>query len=121
SYPIRMPSCDGGVMPNCCDATVKWHCFDGPPYCPTPRPRIGSACTRGGDRCATGPAVECGQSIIECQKGVWNEVNTSCPISTRRMKKDIAYLDPSDQERLRAQLLATQLATYRYQSGDDAP
>src|SRR5947207_2557369 len=53
SYSIQMPLCDGGAMPNCCDMTVKWHCFDGPAYCPNPRPRIGSACTMEGQECAS--------------------------------------------------------------------
>jgi hypothetical protein len=37
-----------------------------------------------------------------------------CPISRRAAKKDIAYADAMDLERLRAQLLDVRLATYRY-------
>lgn len=118
SYPIEMPPCDGGVMPGCCDTTVKWHCFDGPAYCPAPRPRIGSACATEGQRCATSAAVECGQSVIECRKGVWQVANTSCPISTRKAKKDIRYLGPEEQEQLREELMDTHLATYEYKAGD---
>jgi hypothetical protein len=103
----------------CCDTTVKWHCFDGPAYCKDPRPRIGSACTTEGERCATSAAVECGQGVITCQNGKWSIANTSCPISTRTKKKDIAYLGPEDQERLRAELMDVHLATYRYRAGDE--
>jgi hypothetical protein len=118
SYPLQMPPCDGGVTPNCCDMTVKWHCFDGPAYCSNPRPRVGTACTTEGQQCATGAPVECGQSIIQCTKGVWNIVNTGCPISTRKAKKDIEYLGPEEQERLRQELLDVHLATYEYKKGD---
>jgi len=123
SYPVGMPMCnaDAGVTMNCCDKSkITWHCFDGPNYCAMPRPRIGSPCTMQGQECAAGPPVECGQTVIECDKGVWTVLDNSCPISTRRMKKNIAYLAPSDAERTRDELLSVRLATYRYKSGDDA-
>jgi len=123
SYPLRMPDCnpDAGVTTNCCDTTkVAWHCFDGPAYCPSNRPRIGTPCKEG-DSCAFEVATECGQSRMECRAGVWQLSNTSCPISTATAKKDIAYLTDDDAEHLRQALLRIPLASYRYKADDQAP
>jgi hypothetical protein len=83
SYPIAMPDCDAdmGLTKSCCDTSkVEWHCFDGPAYCATPRPRVGTPCAKGQASCAVSPPVECGQAVLECQDGVWNLANTACPI-----------------------------------------
>jgi hypothetical protein len=122
SFPIEPPPCDDAGKPQgCCDKSkIQWHCFDGPAYCPTPRPRIGSSCSQEGAECATGAPVECGQSIIACKSGVWNVVNTACPVSTARAKTGIAYLSASDTDALHDDVMRIRLATYRYRSGDDA-
>jgi hypothetical protein len=117
SSPVARPDCDpdAGVTDNCCDRSkVEWHCFDGPPFCKAPRARVGSACTTEGDKCALTEPGECGQPILECNKGVWTLPNVSCPISTRRAKDDIAYVGRDDTARLHDELMSTRLATYRY-------
>jgi hypothetical protein len=121
NYPIRMPDCnpDAGVTTSCCDTTkVAWHCFDGPKYCATSRPRIGTACVTDGESCAFEEAVECGQSRMECRGGVWQIANTSCPASTAGAKEDIHYVSDSDAEYLRQSLMRIPLATYRYKGSD---
>lgn len=121
SYPIRMPDCnpDAGVTTSCCDTTkVAWHCFDGPKYCSSSRPRIGTACTKEGESCAFEEAVECGQSRMECRGGVWQLANTGCPASSAAVKDDVQYVSDSDAESLRQSLMRIPLATYRYKGGD---
>jgi hypothetical protein len=122
-YPVAQPDCDAdaGITQNCCDKTkVAWHCFEGPSYCTNPRPRVGSACAKDGDTCALSEPVECGQTLLTCQKGVWNVQSNPCPISSARFKHDIAYVDDAQAARLRDDLMHVRLATYRYTSGDDA-
>ena len=120
SYPIRQPDCDAGVTGPCCDAKVQWNCFDGPAYCPTPRPRVGTACTKDGDSCAVSPPVECGQATLQCEKGIWNFVDFGCPVSSAKAKREISYVDDAEEEQLRRELMSVRLATYRYKEGDDA-
>ncbi|MHB1844463.1 MAG: tail fiber domain-containing protein [Deltaproteobacteria bacterium] len=44
-----------------------------------------------------------------------------CPVSSRRYKKDIAYLTPAEEDRMRGELLRLPLATFRYKSeGEEA-
>ncbi len=123
SFPVGQPPCnpDAGVTQNCCDQSKKeWYCFDGPKFCPSPRPAIGSACTDEGEQCAVEAPVECGQARIECRNGKWQVANTSCPISSARYKKDISYVDDHEAERMRAELMNVRVATYRYKNGGDA-
>jgi Chaperone of endosialidase len=123
SYPIRPPDCkpDAGVTLTCCDTSkTTWGCFAGPAFCTAPRPRVGAACTSEGASCAIDEAVECGQTVMQCQKGVWDLANTTCPASSARVKKDIAYVDDAQAEALRAQLMSVRLASYKYKAGDDA-
>lgn len=119
SYPIRMRDCDpdAGVTTSCCDTTrVAWHCFDGPKYCASNRPRIGTACTSDGESCAFEIAEECGQNRMECRAGVWQVANNNCPASTAAAKDDIAYVTDGDAEHLRDALMKMPLATYRYKN-----
>jgi hypothetical protein len=119
SYPLAQPPCDpdAGITENCCDTTkIAWHCFDGPAFCKLPRPRVGSTCTTEGERCALTEPGECGEPVLACSKGVWTLPNVSCPISTAKAKREIAYVDRDDTERLHGQLMSTRLATYLYKS-----
>jgi hypothetical protein len=54
--------------------------------------------------------------VLACSKGVWTLPNVSCPISTAKAKREIAYVDRDDTERLHGQLMSTRLATYLYKS-----
>ncbi|MEO6854110.1 MAG: hypothetical protein ABI410_21870 [Rhodoferax sp.] len=100
---------------------MTWQCFSGPKYCTQPRPRIGAACTAADVSCAIGPPGECGQTVIECQKGIWNLSNAECPVSTAKAKREISYIDPNEGDRLHDELMSVRLARYRYKAGDDAP
>ena len=109
SYPVSQRDCDAdaGITENCCDRSkVTWNCFDGPAFCKTPRPRVGSACTTEGASCALTEPGECGQPILRCDKGVWNVPNVGCPISTAKAKREIAYVDPEGADRLHDQLMS---------------
>lgn len=122
NYPIRQRDCDpdAGVTTSCCDTSkVTWGCFDGPHYCKTPRPRVGSPCTTEKESCAIDAPVECGQTVIECNKGVWNLMNASCAISSAKMKRDITYVDQNQAEGLHDELMSVRLARYRYKGSDD--
>jgi hypothetical protein len=124
SYPVGQADCnpDAGITQNCCDRTnVRWTCFRGPAYCATPRPRVGQACTREGERCAIDAPRECGQTSMECRQGVWNVAPGECPISSARFKRDVAYVSQPDAEQLRGDLMRVKVARYRYTKGDDAP
>jgi hypothetical protein len=118
SYPIRQPDCDAGQTVGCCNAKVQWNCFDGPAYCPQPRPPVGSACTNEGGSCAISPPVECGQATLDCKGGVWQLQDYGCPVSSAKAKRDITYVDDETQERLRSDLMSVRLASYRYKNDD---
>jgi hypothetical protein len=122
SYPIRQPDCDpdAGITMGCCNAQVVWNCFDGPAFCPTPRPRVGTACTTEGASCAVSAPAECGQATLQCKMGVWALNAYGCPISSARFKQDITYVDDATEEQIRRELLDVKLATYRYKQGDEA-
>lgn len=124
SYPVGHIPCDAdaGIVTDCCDlGKLAWHCFGGPAYCPTPRPGVGTPCTTEGAECAVEVPGECGQAKLACKGGVWDVEVDSCPISTRRAKDEIAYLDDAARARLRGDLAAVRLATYRYKRGDSSP
>jgi hypothetical protein len=122
SYPIEPPPCDpdAGRTTNCCDRSgpTTWHCFGGPTYCPSPRPHVGDPCTNEGDSCAISPPAECDELTLTCRSGTWQMPNTTCPVSTARAKRDIAYLGPGEAARLRDGLLQVKLATYKYKGTD---
>lgn len=46
----------------------------------------------------------------------YDGANAPCPISQRKMKKDITYLSEADKQRLSAELMSFPLATYRYKT-----
>jgi uncharacterized small protein (DUF1192 family) len=57
---------------------------------------------------------------MKCDGGVWQVEASTCPISTRRAKDEIAYLDDAARARLRDEVARVKLATYRYKQGDPA-
>jgi hypothetical protein len=111
---------DAGITMNCCDrsAPPTWNCFDGPPYCSSPRPHVGDPCSQAGQQCAIDPPSECGQTILECTSGTWQVPINACPISTARAKRDIAYVSSDEAARLRDEVLDVRLAKYAYKNGD---
>ena len=83
--------------------------------CPAPPPvPPGAAC--GKNVCAAKQTCCEGMPFREptCIDG------TMCPISQRKMKKDISYLSAEDTQRLSNELMDFRLATYRYKSEGEA-
>lgn len=124
TVPVGQRPCDpdAGITTNCCDTSKPptWHCFDGPPSCATPRPHLGDPCAKSGAECAIGPPAECGQVTLQCSAGTWQLAGGECPASSRHVKREITYMGDAESARLRDELLAVRLATYRYKAGDPA-
>lgn len=97
-----------------CRGDATWHC-DAPhpdPECPPAKPNLGVPCAVEGQLCE----YECGPGgARQCEGGVWYEAGADpCPISTRRAKKEIRYLDAAQLEKVARKALELKLATYRY-------
>jgi hypothetical protein len=58
-----------------------WSCQDpGSASCPSPRPRLGSACSSPGLTCSYGGCAVEGGDIQACKNGIWTRVALACPI-----------------------------------------
>jgi hypothetical protein len=116
-------------------AALKWYLTCGDPVCqvgslgeggspgdaggPTddagnPCPAVGSSCSMPGQSCGTSnPAVNCG-ATEQCASTDPTRRPGGCPISSRRFKDDIRYVDMRQLQRLHDDVLHMRLATYRY-------
>lgn len=97
-----------------CQGDLTWHC-DAPAQdaqCPAGKPNLGTSCAIAGKRCVYG----CGSDGARvCSGGEWTSASgTPCPISTRRVKREIAYLSPRRRAAIARRALDIKLATYRY-------
>jgi hypothetical protein len=98
---------------------LHWYTTCGGPICVDPPPDVtvpdcpveGTPCKRQGDTCGDPATSLCG-SIVVCDDH--DPKAGGCPISTRKAKKDIAYLDDAELARLHDETLRMKLATYRY-------
>lgn len=81
--------------------------------CPVGQPNLGTACAMDAQVCDYG--CEPGERRV-CEGGVWTPSSQpgGCPMSTRRAKREIEYLDGPDVDALAAQVQHTRLATYEY-------
>jgi|GEM_PF-2110992 len=119
---------DGGVNDGVAEGVVgdeagelKWYTTCGDPACGGHRPQQGvSACTsqKEGAACASegekcDPINSCNQLFL-CSKTDPKKQVGGCPISTRRLKRDIRYLKAHEQEAIHRTLMGFRLATYRY-------
>ncbi len=98
-----------------CVGEPRWQCDRQPMTagCPTTPPRFGDVCAAEGVDCLYG--CNSPDGAVACRNGVWQRGSfTMCPISTRRVKRDITYLTPAEVDALAAQVRATRLATYEY-------
>ena len=81
--------------------------------CPPAQPLLGATCSPEGKECDYG--CEPGRRRV-CEGGIW--VSSSqpggCPMSTRRAKRDIEYLDDAEVDALARVALDTRLTTYEY-------
>src|SRR5439155_433361 len=85
-------------------------CCPGPtgaPSCTTQE--LGASCTERGERCD--PGSTCGETLLCTDR---DPTQPSCPISLRRFKDGVSYLDDAERARLRAELMRIRLATYHY-------
>lgn len=100
-----------------CSGDPTWHCQapHADPACPAAMPNSGTSCsgTPEGKECQYDCEAGMGR---RCEGGVWVPYDPpgGCPISSRRAKRDIAYLDADDVDALAAEALRTRLATYEY-------
>jgi hypothetical protein len=114
--------------------TLQWWNTCGDPVCRLPDPdagpltddagtacpAVGTACTTSGEACGSRNAsVNCG-AIEECSATDPTMSAGGCPISSRKFKSDIHYVDDAELEMLRDEALHIRLATYNYkpQFGD---
>jgi hypothetical protein len=96
-----------------CGTEYTWHCQAPNTVvgCPVGPADLGTACTMENLSCSYG----CNVTIRLCQRGVWVANGTGpCPVSTRKAKRDIQYLSPTDIHAVADQILNVRLATYEY-------
>jgi len=75
SYPQGTCICTDGSLPVA--GGPNWTCFPATSACPSPRPRLGTACDDPGTQCDYGSCE--GGIAMDCENGVWTEVFTPCP------------------------------------------
>lgn len=97
---------------------LKWYTTCGAPVCDTNMQPSMPACTtqKEGDSCdAMDPqcGLPCGASLV-CAAVDPKGTPPICPISLARYKHDIRYLPEGDLQRVHDDLIATPLATWRY-------
>lgn len=121
--PCKVPADDGGTI----DAAppppaFTWYTTCGSPSCHPPAadagppvvcPAVGSACTTKGETCGDPATTDCGV-IQVCDDHDPKGGPGGCPISTKKAKDDIAYVDAAALQRLHDETLQMRLATYRY-------
>ena len=61
-----------------------------------------------------------GLSLVGCRGDDTDGPNTTVANSSRRLKEEIAYVSPSELEKLREEIITLRLATFRYKQGDKA-
>jgi hypothetical protein len=108
---------------------LRWFMTCGDPVCQAPGsdagltetdggpcPVIGSGCSTAGEMCGTpNPAVACGATEVCAAKDPTARLG-GCPISSRKFKDGIDYLDPAQLEQLHDETLRIRLATYSYKA-----
>ena len=113
------PSTDAGadltLFLTCGDPACRGYIGDsGTPLCTDEKP--GNLCAVEGQLCD--PKDDCNAMIV-CAKTDPRMQPARCPISRRRFKLDVRYLEHADLARYRDDLLSIRLATYRYRLDPD--
>jgi Antistasin family/Chaperone of endosialidase len=137
------PNCPNGVLKdqNGCDTcqcaptdggNLQWYTTCGYPVCAAPEdggefdeagaacPAVGSPCSQLGDTCGTPSQSNCGATLV-CASQDPKARPGGCPISSRKYKTGIEYLDEGQLEELHEEALGIRLATYRYKPQVDDP
>jgi hypothetical protein len=110
----------------CTDASpsgLTWFLTCGGPVCQAPEsdagltddagvpcPPVGSSCTTSGETCGTRGSANCG-AIEMCTD---QNPAVNCPISSRRFKDGIEYVDEARLAKLHDEAMRIRLATYNY-------
>ncbi len=83
------------------------------PDCPAAQPLLGATCSQPSRTCDYGCEPE--QRRV-CEGGIWTAASQpgGCPMSTRRVKRDIDYLNADEVDAIAQGVLETRLATYEY-------
>lgn len=75
----------------------------------------GAACETEGETCD--PVDDC-NALLQCATEDPKKQTGGCPISLRRYKTDVAYLNAAERETLRQAVLSTRLARWRYKTAE---
>lgn len=118
-------------------ATLQWWNTCGDPVCRAPSdggadagltddaglpcPAVGTACSTAGDMCGTSnPGLNCGATEI-CSATDPTHSTAGCPLSSRKFKDNIRYVDDGQLEQLHEEALHIRLATYNYKAQFEDP
>lgn len=118
---LVLPTASCGADPT---PPPRWYFSCGAPVCAGHQAHPGvPACSyqRPGDGCLPEGAAcdlldECDRLLV-CATSDPTQGPGGCPISRARFKRDIAYLEAADLERLHGELRRFRLARYRYRAG----
>jgi hypothetical protein len=87
----------------------------------TPCPALGTSCSTSGETCGTrDSAIACG-AIEECSATDPTKGFGGCPVSSRRFKENVSYLDDAQLDMVHDEALHIRLATYNYKAQFDDP
>ncbi len=118
--PCKLPTDDGGTVDGGPTTNFTWYTTCGDPVCrvgdggtPVACPAVGSPCTTKGEMCGDPATADCGVVQV-CDDHDPKGGVGGCPISTRKAKEEIAYVDAQALQRLHDETMQMRLATYRY-------
>jgi hypothetical protein len=103
-------SCNCSCGPLCGPGgTGYWNCQTAAAGCPATPPNAGTACGTNGTSCR----YQCGDGGSRtCKDGLWITASGGpCPVSTRKAKDGIAYLDAAEADRIARQVQSMKLAS----------
>jgi predicted NUDIX family NTP pyrophosphohydrolase len=83
----------------------------------TPCPAVGST---AGDTCGARDAANCGVNL-ECSASDPTKGFGGCPISSRKFKENVTYVNDAELEMLHDEAIHMKLATYNYKAQFDDP
>lgn len=130
------PNCPNGVLKDSsgcdtCQCAPTWFTTCGYPVCGGPEgddagavdagpacPAAGSPCSQVGETCGVASQANCGVTLV-CATD--DPKRIGCPISSKKYKDDIEYVDGARLQQLHDEALSLRLATYRYKPQVDDP